>query len=86
MASFPEKLAELILKAGLSQSELARQSGVSQTNISRYLRDEISPSWRHVQAIAKALGVTCMDLSDDEVPEVPEPPPPRPRGRPRKSD
>lgn len=84
MADFADKLQSRM--GDISQSELARRSGVPQTTLSSYLRRGSFPSWRHVQAIAKALGVTCMDLSDDEVPEVPEPPPPRPRGRPRKPD
>lgn len=84
MADFAEKLGKIM--GQLSQAELARRSGVPQPTISAYILRRNRPSWDHVQALARALGVTCMDLSDDEVPEVPEPPPPRPRGRPRKSD
>jgi len=83
MADFAEKLG--LLMGGVSQSELARRSGVRQATISRYLKKERIPSWDHVQALAVALGVSCEALRDDEPAITPEPAePPKKRGRPRK--
>lgn len=83
MADFADKLLQRM--DGMPQSELARQSGVSQVNISRYLSRQHRPSFDHVQALAAALGCTCLDLCDDELPIAPpEPTQPKKRGRPRK--
>jgi len=84
MADFAEKLAAMM--GDLSQSELARRSGVSQMNISKYINRLHRPSFDHVQALAAALGCTCLDLCDDELPIAPPEAvePPKKRGRPRK--
>lgn len=83
MADFADKLLKRM--GDMPQAELARQSGVSQGNISRYLGRKHRPSFDHVQALAAALGCTCLDLCDDELPIAPPVvEPPKKRGRPRK--
>lgn len=92
MADFAEKLTAFMEKTGESQSSLSRKSGVPQTIISAYLRRLNQPSWANVQLIAKALGVSCRDLEDDELKLTaesasPAEPPPKPkRGRPKKNN
>ncbi len=49
-------------KAGISQRELARLSGVSQPNLSRIEADSQEPSISTLREIAKALGVDYRDL------------------------
>lgn len=45
-------------KAGLSQSELERRSGVPKTRLSRYENDHILPSVHTLKKLAGALGVS----------------------------
>lgn len=84
MADFADKLKTIM--GEISQMELARRSGVGQASISAYLRRAYRPSWDHVQALAAALGCTCLDLCDDELPIAPPEAvePPKKRGRPKK--
>lgn len=64
--TFGEKLQKHRLANGMSQTALAEATGVTQSGISQYERGIGSPSWEFVQKLAAALGVTCMDLTDDE--------------------
>lgn len=82
MADFVEKLAALMEAKGHGQSSLSRASGVPQTTISNYIHRRARPSWEAVQSLAAALGVTCADLTDDDLPPPPDAPPAKPRGRP----
>lgn len=84
MADFADKLAAKM--GSLSQAELARRSGIRQQVISGYINRLHRPSFDHVQALAAALGCTCLDLCDDELPIAPPEAvePPKKRGRPRK--
>lgn len=83
MADFADKLRALM--GSRSQSWLAEASGVPQTTISAYLSRTNRPSWAHVQALARALGVSCTELQDDEQPPLPPTPPIKKAGRPRKA-
>ena len=80
MKDFAGKFGAMMVAEGVSQSELARRSGVPQTTISHYLRRSSRPSWAHVQSLSKALGVSCDALTDDP-PEPVAPPKPRPAKR-----
>lgn len=84
MPAFADKLRTLIAE-NLSQSELARRSGVSQKSISDYCSGRSVPSWKHVQLIARALKVKYAMLEDDGL-VLPDPVPTPKRGRPRKTD
>jgi len=48
----------LRLEAGLSQRALARASGVPQSEISRMERGLANPTWRTLEAVARASGMT----------------------------
>ena len=80
---FAGKLGALIATAdgtGISQGELHRRSLVPQATISAYLRRANRPSWTHIQALSKALGVSTDALADD----LPAPLPPAARVIPSK--
>ncbi len=62
------RLIEARLKAGLSQNELARRSGVSQSMITRMEHDEDHPDFRKItgqmaKRLAPALGTTIFKLT-----------------------
>jgi transcriptional regulator with XRE-family HTH domain len=62
MNSFASCLAALIERKGWTQIEAARQLGVSQTLISRYLSGKRVPLPRTVTHIAERLGVSAVEL------------------------
>jgi transcriptional regulator with XRE-family HTH domain len=57
MATFGEKLRELRGKAGLSQSQLAKASGLPVDSIRNYEQGRREPGWRVLFPLARALGV-----------------------------
>ncbi len=56
---FAKRLAELRVKAGLTQTALAQKAGISQQAISNWEEGHREPSWSNVVALAEALGVDC---------------------------
>lgn len=60
------RLRELRKKAGLSQAELAEQTGVSQPAISQLENDVLSMDLAWMRAFARALDCTAADLLPDE--------------------
>jgi len=56
--TFAERLRALRKKRGISQAELAEQTQVHFTQISRYERGETNPNAETVSKIAKALDTT----------------------------
>lgn len=83
MADFADKLRAFL--GDRSQPWLAEASGVPQPTISAYLRRANRPSWQHVQTLARALGISCTELQDDDAPALPPAPEVKKRGRPPKS-
>src|SRR5215831_10628464 len=77
---FGARLRELREQAGLTQQQLAEQCGVKWEAVSRWERGTREPSWSHVVALAKALGVECTAFLEDPAPATPAGP-----GRPRKA-
>ena len=63
-----KRLRELLEERGLTQKELAKISGVSQSNISMIINGLRDPGWSIVCALADALGVSTDELrgEDDE--------------------
>ncbi len=61
-ADFARRLQARFISRGWSQSELARQSGVSRANISSYVRAKSSPGPAHLKALARALECQPCDL------------------------
>jgi transcriptional regulator with XRE-family HTH domain len=64
--TFAEKLRELRDGAGLSETALARASGLTFASIHGYGLGRRSPSFAAVVRIAKALGATCEAFADCE--------------------
>lgn len=62
---FSEKLKELMKAKGLSQSDVANLSGISQTIVSRWLRTDLEPRISNLKPLAKALNVRVIDLLED---------------------
>jgi len=55
MERLEEQLREAIIDSGLSQSRLAELSGISQTQISRFIRNERTLTLESASKIAEVL-------------------------------
>ncbi|MCR5457176.1 MAG: helix-turn-helix domain-containing protein [Clostridiales bacterium] len=64
--SWKEKVLNLMEKKNLTQKDLARLSGITESSVSRYLRSEKRPRLDIVINFAKALNVETTYLLDDE--------------------
>lgn len=62
--TFAERLQQLRAKAGFTQEELARRSGLSVGAVRNYEQGIREPYWRVVVQMAKALGVSCEVFAD----------------------
>lgn len=60
--SIGDRIKNERLRQGMTQVELSRKSGISQAQISSYERGIDHPRLYSLQSIAKALGVTSVDL------------------------
>jgi transcriptional regulator with XRE-family HTH domain len=65
-----EKLKELRNRAGLSQSELARASGLSLAAIQDYEQDRREPRFPSLVKLAAALGTDCRAFAECEFRKV----------------
>jgi transcriptional regulator with XRE-family HTH domain len=63
---FSDKLSYLRNKRGLSQTELAKLSNISQQSISHFETGRGVPSRNNAIQLAKVLGVKVDDLMKDE--------------------
>jgi transcriptional regulator with XRE-family HTH domain len=79
--TFASLLKGLRERAGLTQTRLAERAGMNQFGIARLEQGVREPTWQTVQALARALGVSCSAFESEETPAEE---PARPRGRPRK--
>ena len=82
--TFGGRLKQLREQAGLTQQELADRAGMHRFGVAKLERDERQPSWATVQALAKALGTSCLAFEGTAEPAGDKPPPKR--GRPRKGE
>jgi transcriptional regulator with XRE-family HTH domain len=82
--SFASRLTTLREKAGLSQYELAKRTGLTRQTVSRLEMGKSVPTWPTVQLLAAALGVDYVAFADPDL-QPPAEEGPRPRGRPRKT-
>lgn len=67
-ATFQQRLKELLEEKGLTQSALSKLSGVSTSNITRYLKGEYKAKQDYIYLLARALNVSpvyLMGLSDN---------------------
>lgn len=62
MSDFSVNLDEALKNKGWKQNEAAEHFGVSQANISRWLKDEHRPSVEQIMKVARALGVSIDSL------------------------
>lgn len=84
--TFGARLKQLREQAGLTQVELAKKAGLHQFGVAKLERGERQPTWATVQALCKALGVSCTAFEDtappagpaqsEEPPAAPPAPPP----------
>src|SRR5262245_39942337 len=97
---FAGRLQALRERAGLSQYELARRTGLTRQTVSRLEMGDRDPTWGTVQLLALALSADFREFADPDVklpdvstpargrppkPDTVPPGPKRPRGRPRKA-
>jgi transcriptional regulator with XRE-family HTH domain len=62
-----EKLHQQMLRKGLNGQKLARQSGVSDSEISRILSGKSQPGLENAFRLARAVGVSLDFLADDSL-------------------
>ena len=68
--AFGHRLRVLLADRGMSQAELAEQSGVTRQSINNYMTRGTSPSLPKAVAIARTLGVSVDDLADKPIGEL----------------
>jgi transcriptional regulator with XRE-family HTH domain len=81
--TFADRLRAAREKAGVTPYRLAQLSGITKQAISRLESGQSQPTWDTVQALARALGVSCEAFTTPP-PAPAAAPPVKPRGRPRK--
>jgi transcriptional regulator with XRE-family HTH domain len=62
-ATFGDYLVRAIDSAGMTQAQLARATGISDSVISRWRRDESAPDLPNLRKLASALRVPLLDLA-----------------------
>lgn len=70
VATTPERMREAMRRAGKKQIDLAKETGLSHSTISRYLSGQVEPRQGAMLQLASALGVTEMWLWGYDVPMV----------------
>lgn len=68
-ATTPDRLREAMKAAGKKQIDLAQETGLSHSTISRYLSGQVEPRQEATHKLAQALGVSEMWLWGYDVPE-----------------
>jgi len=71
MSKFTERTKGLMAEKSVTQKELAKVTGISESSISRYLSGELEPRMDILSNISHALGVTASYLiGEDDKPNV----------------
>ena len=65
MNYFQTKLNQIMLSRNLKQNDIAELAGVSQYTVSKWHNQGVSPNLKHVEPLAKALGVKVSELLGD---------------------
>ncbi|HEY7157275.1 MAG TPA: helix-turn-helix transcriptional regulator [Gemmataceae bacterium] len=65
---FAARLRELRSAANLTQGELAKRAGLHRQGIAKLEMGEREPAWATVQALARALGVSCEAFQVEDKP------------------
>src|SRR4051794_13667732 len=90
--TFAARLCRLRDQAGLTQPALAERAGIHPLTVAKLEQGLREPTWATVQALGKALGVSCTAFEDTTAtprPGAGEAPPPKgrpkrkPKGKPR---
>lgn len=63
--TFGRRLKELREAASLTQQQLAEKAGLNQFGVAKLEQGVRSPAWETVQALARALGVSCQAFEED---------------------
>ena len=66
MSEFANKVKELMIRDNISQKELSKLSGISESSISRYLSDSLQPRMDILAKISKVFNVTTSYLLGEE--------------------
>jgi transcriptional regulator with XRE-family HTH domain len=69
VATTPDRIREAMRDAGLKQIDLARETGLSHSTVSRYLSGAVEPRQDAAFKMARVLGVTEMWLWGYDVPK-----------------
>lgn len=64
---FGRRLYKLMIAKGWTQSELSRQAGIARDSVSTYVRGVSLPEPLNLERLAKALGVTAVELLPNHV-------------------
>lgn len=70
VASTPDRLREAMQYAGKKQIDLAKETGLSHSTVSRYLSGQVEPRQDAAHKLAKVLGVSEMWLWGYDVPRT----------------
>ena len=55
-SEFGKRLNRIMIRKGMTQKELAEETGLQQSQISNYMTGKVTPSFYNADKIAKALG------------------------------
>lgn len=64
LTNFGDNLKSMMYESGMNQSDLSKESGLSKSMISRFIRKETIPSLKSVINLAYALDCNINDLID----------------------
>lgn len=64
--NFGERMKLMLESKGMSQSVLARKSGITEVSISRYIKGDRVPNVKALKRIAEALECSVSDLLEEE--------------------
>jgi transcriptional regulator with XRE-family HTH domain len=68
VTDFAARLREQRTRASLTQGELAERAGLHLHSVTKLEQGDREPSWATVQALARALGVSCEAFVVEEKP------------------
>jgi transcriptional regulator with XRE-family HTH domain len=63
--TFAERLKALRESAGLTQAALAERAGMNPFGVAKLEQGVREPTWATVQALCKALNISCEEFLDD---------------------
>lgn len=70
VANMPDRLREAMDATGKTQSDLAAETGLNKSTISRYMSGEVEPKLKAVVSLAQVLDVDYQWLYGYDVPKI----------------